>query len=403
MTSRQMVRTSRLSSVLSAVVVPAVLLAVVCSAAPEPPCVSAGPAARFSMSGFIVPLDESSVKILSADIDIRLPKWDTRIAAIRMGYEMVNQSETATTLRVGMPIYSEFGGLPPRGSEPPPVIKFDGAPVEYSCPTFHDLAQPHLEQLAEKGWELLEATDPALKAQLEALRQTEGEVSHEVYDALREHVVSHPERWGEQARFWRDDIVEFLVFRHLYEFGQYGPPSGLQAHDVQNAMNFLDPEHTPQTYDVERLMLEQWGLNVPFLYDPYDHRLYVPTSNLGQDFRPRAKSIRVLEFEITFLPGQTHHLAIFYRQAIGYDRAYRAGERSSRQFCFACAGAHKWHDWGDRRWPIHWTIRWPEGIRQIEFRPVWYREKRYWQEDGYHNASYSTTPKDYNLHIAWIN
>lgn len=348
---------------------------------------------RLAMSAFIVPLQEADVSIPSATVDIRLPKPDGHWVTVHTEYEMRNNSDSAIRLRVALPCYGGFAGFfAPSESNLQPAIKLDGVPLAYSYLRTAQLAEPFLQEWEEKGWRLLEATDPELYARLRAVKEKGGLVSHGQIQSLT--TILHPsaDKWGDRARHWSDSVVKFLVARENLEFEFWGPT--LTAIDVRDAMRFLDPQYDFEAYDLGRLLLDQWDFHTAMLRDAYDGRLYEGTHDI--DPHPHGFDIRVLEFEVTLLPGLTHHLAVFYRQQQGFDNnTYRPGDLPSRQFCFAINNADKWSEW---RW-IHWIIRWPEGTKRISF-PAWRENKRHWREEGYHNASFSSGLYR-NMHIAW--
>ena len=390
MTSRQLVPKRELRSVVSALIVSATLLALGAR-----PGWAGEPSAMMTMSGFILPLNDADVEIPSATVDIRLPEAGYGAATIRTEYEMRNRSDTAIRVRVALPLRGGVRGLHAFGPPDPklqPAIKLDGAPLEYEYLGLEELAKPYLEQWAAKGWELLEATDPELKAQLEALDPTNHQVPRGTREALDAHVQANAEKWGERAKHWSYNVVKFLVFRHLKRLER-----DLWLTDVEGAIEFLDPEYTHDAYDLDKFLPEQWGLDVRLMRDPYDGRLYEPRfGGLGE---PGWRGVGVLEFEVMLLPEKTHHLAIFYRQSVGYDyNMYRPGDLPSRQFCFVTKNAHKWRD---SRW-LHMVVRWPEGTKRISFGPRVRGKKRYWREGGYHNAAFSAGARWGNQHISWI-
>ena len=350
------------------------------------------PSIGLAMSAFIVPLEEADVSIPSVTVDIRLPKPDDSYVIVRTEYEMHNNSDRAIHLRVALPCY---GGL--RGFEPPqpslqPAIKLDGVPLPYSYLGTAQLAEPFLQEWEEKGWRLLEATDPELYAPLRAAKK-EGVVSQwegPQVQSLTARLEPNAEKWGTRTRYWSNSVVKFLAARPDLEFGW-----GYTLYDVHDAMRFLDPEYSLKAYDLDGLLLEEWDFETAMLRDPYDGRLYKAT--LHTPVERRGFDIRVLEFEVTLLPGKTHHLAVFYRQVAGYDNnTYRPNDLRSRQFGFLINNADKWSEW---RW-MHWIIRWPEGTKRISF-PAWRENKRYWHEEGYHNASFSSG-MDRDMYIAWV-
>ncbi len=348
---------------------------------------------RLAMSAFIVPLEEADVSIPSVTVDIRLPEPDAYSVTIRTEYEMHNNSDRAIRLRVALPCYGGFRGLEPPDPKLQPAIKFDGVPLPYSYLGTAQVAEPFLQEWEEKGWRLLEATDPELYAPLRAAKE-EGIVSHwedPQVQSLTARLEPNAEKWGNRARYWSNSVVKFLVGRQNLEFGPWGYTLG----DVRDAMRFLDREYAVEAYDLGRLVLEQWDFQAAMLRDPYDGRLYEAAHDI--DPHPRGFNIRALEFEVTLLPGKTHHLAVFCRQVAGYDNnTYRPNDLRSRQFGFLINNADKWSEW---RW-IHWIIRWPEGTKRISF-PAWRENKRYWREEGYHNASFSSGVYR-DMYIAWI-
>ncbi len=347
---------------------------------------------RLAMSAFIVPLQEADVSIPSVTVDIRLPKPDGHWVAVHTEYEMHNNSDRAIRLRIALPCYGGFAGFfSPSESNLQPAIKLDGVPLPYSYLRTAQVAEPFRQKWEEKGWRLLEATDCELYARLKALEEQGGSVTRDQMEALGAYVQAHADRWGDRARHWSDSVVKFLVARQNLEFGLWGYP----LTEVQDAMRFLDPEYAFEAYDLGRLLLDQWDFDTAMLRDPYDGRLYRATHDIYE--HPHGFDIRILEFEVTLLPGQTHRLAVFYRQQQGFDNnTYRPGDLPSRQFGFLIDNADKWSEW---RW-IHWIIRWPEGTKRISL-PSWRHNKRHWREEGYHNASFSSGVYR-NMYIAWI-
>ncbi len=321
--------------------------------------------------------------IPSATVEIRLPRPNEHYVVVRTEYEMRSNSDQATLLRVAVPVHGEFAGLVfAEDRRPKPAVKLDGDPVPYSHLRFAELVKPYLEEWAAKGWELLEATDPELKTQLEALDPTNDQVPREKREAFAAHVRANADRWGDRAQPWWYGVVRFLVFRDLYLFDYELGPS-----EVGAVMRFLDPEYTHDAYDLETLLVKDWNLDTSLMRDPYDGRLYEPPFPIGP--QPNGRSVRVLEFDLTLQPKHTHRLAVFYRQPTGFDRT-----KHSRQFCFLTGNAARWRDFGS----THWTIRWPKGISRMSFARG--EDKRYWLADGYHNASFSTGKED--MYIGWV-
>jgi len=349
------------------------------------------PSTRMAISGLPAPLTECDVEVVSADIDIRLPKPDGWVASIRMELSIRSRSAEPVQVRICVPLYGAIWQLPGPDPRLRAAVKLDGATLEYSLPGFEELAKPFLEEWAEKGWQLLGATDPELKAQLESLDRDSDQLPRGKMEALDALVEAHADRHGDRVRYWGFQVPKFLVFRHLYRFDR-------ELH-VDRALEFLDPQFTHDAYDLDSRLLEQWHLNVWLMRDPYDGRLYQPHDTF---WKPKGRGVHVLEFDVTLQPGKTHVLAAFYRQAVGYERcAYRAGDLWSRQLCFVTEeNARKWADW---RW-VRWTVRWPEGTRRISFGPRGsYKSHpaRYWREGGYHNASYWSGALWPNQHIGW--
>jgi len=345
---------------------------------------SAGePAAMLALSGLVMPLQEVDVAIPSATVEIRLPRADEHYVAVRTEYQMRNDSDRATPLKVAVPVHGQFVGLLyAEDRDPKPAVKLDQDPVPYSCRGFEELAEPYLEQWAAKGWELLGATDPELKAQLEALDPTNDQVPEERREAFAAHVRAKADRWGDRAEAWAYDVVKLLVFRDLYRFDWELFPT-----EVCQAMLFLDSNYTHDAYDLERLLAEDWSFDSGLMRDPYNGRLYGPDFSIFR--QPNGRQVRVLQLDLTLEPKHTHRLAVFHRQPPGYDLTKR-----SRQFCFVTGNAGKWRDCG----PIHWTIRWPKGTSRISFTQG--ADKRYWRAGDSHNASFSTGQQD--IYIGWV-
>ncbi|NQT13289.1 MAG: hypothetical protein HQ582_11105, partial [Planctomycetes bacterium] len=143
---------------------------------------------QWALSGLIMPLKEAHVQIVSAQVDIRLPDAHGHVAAIRHEYEMRSDSQRSTHLRVALPVFGYIHGTRPSNPKLGPAIKFDGNTLAYSYLGYEDLSRPFLDKWAQKGWELLQAADPELKAQLHALDETDDQVARETREALDAHV-----------------------------------------------------------------------------------------------------------------------------------------------------------------------------------------------------------------------
>ena len=369
------------------------LISVLLLAAVAAPARAGEASIRLAMSAFIVPLEEADVSIPSATVDIRLPKPDGHWVTVHTEYEMHNNSDRAIRLRVALPCLGGFAGFfSSSESKLQPAIKLDGVSLSYSYLGTAELADPCRQKWEDKGWRLLQATDAEMYA---CLREAEekGIISRPEdpqVGPLTARVKPYAEKWGNRAKYWSNNVVRFLAGRRALKFGR-----DYTLCDVRSAMKFLDPNYSLKAYDLDRLLLEQWDFQTAMLRDLYDGRLYKATRDIPE--QRRGFTIRVLEFEVTLVPGQTHHLAVFYREQQGFDNnTYRPGDLPSRQFGFLIDNADKWSEW---RW-IHWIIHWPEATQRISL-PSWRHNKRYWREEGYHNVSFSSGVRR-NMYIAWI-
>ncbi len=352
--------------------------------------------AAMALSGLIVPLDQADVEVRSARIDIRLPRGHERLVAIRMEYELVSAEDAATDLTICLPLHGLLDGIDAftrKAEEFPPAAKFDGTPIEYSYLGVKELAAPHFDRWAERGWQLLEQTDPDLKAKLEALDGSDAfNVPPGARGAIEEHVKAHADRYGDRAKHWDWAVVKFLVYRDVLRFFWE-----LYPYEIADAMRFLDPEYTREKYDLSAWLLDEWDMHVVHMCDPYDGRLYRRAwSTTGPLLNGCA--LKVLKFQVRLLPGESHRLAVFYRQHVGFDlNEYRPGDGRSRQFCIVTNNSHKWRKWN---W-LDMVLHWPEGIDSIAYRPNYRQGKRYWRDAGYHHASFPAPARSRNVHVAW--
>jgi len=351
------------------------------------------PGAALAASGIIIPDEAKDLRILSADIDIRLPRpqpYKPLYITVRSEYRLRNEASAPAHVRVSLPIHGEIGGPEAPNPDLRPAARFDGVSIPYSHVPCTQLAELYLRPWREKAWQLLEAVDPELKALLESMRGTEGHAGGDAIRAIQAHHRAHADRYGNPAPAWLDHISFFLAHRPHRRHHWY---TLVQA--VHETMRVLDPEYDRGTYDLDRILPKHWELDVPWMLDPYDRRLYHAEGVLYEG--PKGGAITVLQCDVKLLPGRDHSLVIFYRQHPGFDKPYRPGDSPSGQFCHVMKTARHWEKWDQTRV----TVRYPAGTRQIKFRGLygWYGKVR--QEGHFHVATGIFGRPECDLYIGW--
>ncbi len=342
-----------------------------------------------AISGLIVPLEQVDVAVSSASVDIRLLQDNGLMVAVRMECELVSAEDEATDVTVCLPLHGDLEGITyRRGDYGPraPAAKFDGTPIGYSCADLNELEKPYLDRWAADGWRFLQELDPLLARRLRALDASDADETT-IRRVVAAHIKLHARRYGDRTLNWIDSVIKLLLYRDTL-----GATDMVSSGDLRKAMCFLDPEYTGEKYQLSEVLLEDWGVHEEHMCDPYDGRLY-----WNRSVELTAYRLEVLKFRVRLEPGESHRLVVFYKMAHGRDQEmYRPGDAPSRQFCITLGNSRKWRDWHDLDVSLHW----PEGIEAISYRPRYPRDKRYWREAGYHNASFRTWMGSRNVHVA---